>query len=373
MSATWGESLQVTIFGESHGPALGVTISGLPAGIVLDEEAIARMLARRKPGQALSTQRKESDSYQVVSGVMPHGSPQDGHAPVTTGAPLTALFQNSDARSLDYAEVARYPRPGHADYAALMRYGSFVDLRGGGRFSGRMTLPLTFAGALCSQVLARTGISIAAYLKQVGQVVGEPFDLEHPPLEVLQNIVNDQAFPALSEKTAALMQDEIKRAASCKDSVGAVIECCAWGVPAGLGGPLFEGIEGKVSSLAFAVPAVKGVSFGAGFALASLRGSQSNDPLRFEGANVVRDSNNMGGIEGGITNGMPLVFQAAFKPTPSLGREQQTVDLKERTTVMRATQGRHDPCVALRAVPVMEAVCAIALCDSILSAGDQRV
>lgn len=361
MGATWGTAVQVTIFGESHGPALGVVLDGLPAGIELDHEAIKRKLARRAPGQAFATPRKEADTYQILSGV---------NNIITTGGPICALFQNTDAQSRAYDDIKRFPRPSHADYAALKKYGKTVDLRGGGRFSGRLTLPLTFAGAVCEQHLSTKHIGIGAYLKQVGTVTSEPILKAHPPLAALRRITEQQVFPALSDTTAALMKEEIQQAAAQKDSVGGIVECVAWGIPAGYGGPLFEGLEGKIASLAYAVPAVKGVSFGAGFELSALKGSQTNDPMRYTVGGVTHDTNNMGGLDGGITNGMPLVFQAAFKPTPSIGKEQQTVDLEQKATVRRALEGRHDPCVALRAVPVLEAVCAIALCDTIISAGD---
>ena len=321
--------MKYTIFGESHGPEIGVVLTGVPAGIALDWGFILSEMARRAPGQsALSTARKEADTPEVVSGVF------EGK---TTGAPLCAIIQNSDTRSRDYEELRRKPRPSHADYAAFVASGGFRDYRGGGHFSGRLTAPLVFAGAVAKQVLKPRGITVSARISMLGGV-------KDPSQSQIEDIV-------LSAKQAG-------------DSVGGTIACAVEGMPAGLGAPDFGcNVEGIFSQYLFAVPAVKGVAFGAGFALASMRGSEANDAFYMDGDTVKTRTNNAGGVNGGITNGMPITFEAVLRPTTSIYKEQDTVDLDTMKDAKIIIHGRHDPCIVTRAVVVIEAAAALASCE----------
>ncbi len=321
--------MKYTIFGESHGSEIGVVLTGVPAGIALDWDFILSEMARRAPGQsALSTARKEADTPEVVSGVF------EGK---TTGAPLCAIIQNTDTRSRDYEELRRKPRPSHADYAAFVASGGFRDYRGGGHFSGRLTAPLVFAGAVAKQVLKPRGITVSARISMLGGV-------KDPSGSQIENIV-------LSAKQAG-------------DSVGGTIACTVEGIPAGLGAPDFGcNVEGIFSQYLFAVPAVKGVAFGAGFALASMRGSEANDPIYMDGDTVKTRTNNAGGVNGGITNGMPITFEAVLRPTTSIYKEQDTVDLDTMEDAKLIIHGRHDPCIVTRAVVVIEAAAALASCE----------
>ena len=321
--------MKYTIFGESHGPEIGVVLTGVPAGIALDWGFILSEMARRAPGQsALSTARKEADTPEVVSGVF------EGK---TTGAPLCAIIQNTDTRSRDYEELRRKPRPSHADYAAFVASGGFRDYRGGGHFSGRLTAPLVFAGAVAKQVLKPRGITVSARISMLGGV-------KDPSQSQIEDIV-------LSAKQAG-------------DSVGGTIACTVEGMPAGLGAPDFGcNVEGIFSQYLFAVPAVKGVAFGAGFALASMRGSEANDAFYMDGDTVKTRTNNAGGVNGGITNGMPITFEAVLRPTTSIYKEQDTVDLDTMEDAKLIIHGRHDPCIVTRAVVVIEAAAALASCE----------
>ena len=321
--------MKYTIFGESHGPEIGVVLTGVPAGIALDWDFILSEMARRAPGQsALSTARKEADTPEVVSGVF------EGK---TTGAPLCAIIQNTDTRSRDYEELRRKPRPSHADYAAFVASGGFRDYRGGGHFSGRLTAPLVFAGAVAKQVLKPQGITVSARISMLGGV-------KDPSQSQIEDIV-------LSAKQAG-------------DSVGGTIACTVEGMPAGLGAPDFGcNVEGIFSQYLFAVPAVKGIAFGAGFALASMRGSEANDPFYMDGDTVKTRTNNAGGVNGGITNGMPITFEAVLRPTTSIYKEQDTVDLDTMEDAKLIIHGRHDPCIVTRAVVVIEAAAALASCE----------
>ncbi len=333
---TYGENLKMTIFGESHGGAIGVVLDGLPAGEAVDMHLVQAFLARRAPGNSeLATPRKEADEAIVLSGLL------DGH---TTGAPFTAIIRNTNTDSKAY--TPDLPRPSHADLTARIRFKGFADYRGGGPFSGRLTAPLVIAGAVCSQILGRRGVSIHADAVQVGHACGTELDFG--------------------------MKKEILDARSNGDSVGGVIECVAKGIPAGTGGLMFGGMESRIAQLMYAIPGVKGLEFGAGFALAKMRGSEANDPIRMEDGRIFTETNNAGGINGGITNGMPLVVRAAMRPTPSISREQKTVDLSAmENTVMRVT-GRHDPCLVPRAIPVMEAALAVAVLDAMLEKADME-
>ncbi len=359
MSAYRGNHLTVSIFGQSHAAAIGASIDGLPAGERVDLEALSAFLRRRAPGRdAVSTPRREADAPKVLCGLV------DG---VTCGAPLAAVIENTNTRSRDYDALRDVPRPGHADYTAQVKYGGFQDAAGGGQFSGRLTAPLCVAGGIALQILERRGVEIAAHIRSVGDEEDRPFDPmgeEKPVLDALRAA----PFPVLDEKAGERMRKLILTAKAEGDSVGGVVECIAQNVPAGMGGPLFEGMEGRLAFALFGIPAVKGVEFGAGFRAARLRGSENNDPYTLRDGRVTAAGNRSGGILGGITSGMPLVFRAAFKPTPSIAKEQDSVSLSRLEPVKLSVPGRHDPCVVPRAAPVVEAAAAIVLLDAFLDA-----
>ena len=344
--------MKYVIFGESHGPAIGVTLTGVPAGLELDMDAIAREMARRAPGRsALSTARREDDQPEILSGVF------EGK---TTGAPLCAVIANTDTRSQDYTRTKDLARPGHADYPAPVRYQGYNDYRGGGHFSGRLTAPLVFAGAVAKQILARRGVFVGAHISSV-------YGISDQLLEDWDSLraVADKDFPVLDDQAGEQMRQAILEAKDEQDSVGGAIECAVFGLPAGLGGPDFgENAEGIFSQYLFAVPAVKAVGFGAGAAFALMRGSEANDPLYMDDDGAVRaEQNCAGGINGGITNGMPLVFEVTMRPTPSIARTQFTVDMVKGENAVLELHGRHDPCVVHRAVPVIEAAASLAACE----------
>ena len=357
MSSIFGDKVKVSVFGESHGAAIGVVIDGLPAGEAVDMEVVGRFMERRAPGRnAQSTARKEADCPEILSGLL------NGH---TCGAPLCAIIRNGDKRSQDYAKMANIPRPGHADFTAELKYHGFQNRAGGGHFSGRLTAPLVFAGAVCSQVLSRRGVTVGAHVRSIGCVEDAPFDPVSITAEELK-AVSAKPFPVVNDANAKPMCDEIEAARLDGDSVGGIIECAAVGFPGGIGEPMFDGIENQLAKALFGIPAVKGVEFGAGFAAARLRGSQCNDPFAVVDGRVVTTTNNHGGILGGISSGMPIVFRVAIKPTPSIAKPQQSVDLASMAPAELVVQGRHDPCIVVRAVPVVEAVVAIALLDLLL-------
>ena len=362
MSSNIGKELNVSVFGQSHGKAIGVTIDGLPAGEAIDVNELQAFLDRRRPGTSeLTTARNETDCPDFLSGVT---EDEDGNL-TTCGFPLTAVIQNKDQHSSDYSELLNKPRPSHADYTAFLKYGEARDMRGGGHFSGRLTAPLCIAGGICLQMLERRGILIGAHLERVGEVLDEPFPL-HPDKALFEDIRSRN--PATIDPAASLkMIDEITNAKFDNDSVGGIVECAVTGFPAGVGGPLFDGIEGKLAKALFGIPAVKGVEFGNGFTAAELRGSQNNDAFIAEDGTVRTETNRSGGIQGGISNGMPLLFRVAVKPTPSIAKPQKTVDLTTMEETELTIHGRHDPCIAVRAVPVVESVAAIALTDLLLS------
>lgn len=344
--------MNYTIFGESHGPAIGVTLTGVPAGLELDWAAIEKDMARRAPGKSpLATARKEADHVQVLSGVF------EGK---TTGAPLCAMIANTDTRSADYSKTRDLARPGHADYPAHVRYQGFNDYRGGGHFSGRLTAPLVFAGAIAKQILAQRGITVGAHISSIYGVNDEALE----DWDTLKGVA-DKDFPVLNDEKGQEMQEAILEAKEEQDSVGGSIECGVFGLPAGYGSPDFgENAEGIFSQYLFAVPAVKAVAFGAGTAFSLMRGSEANDPLYVdEHGNVGAEQNCAGGINGGITNGMPLVFEVTMRPTPSIARTQFTIDMNRMEHAELELQGRHDPCVVPRAVPVIEAAAALAACQ----------
>ena len=326
MSSSYGENIRLTIFGQSHSPAIGVTIEGIPAGESIDREQLQQFLNRRAPGQnAWSTARKEADRPLFVSGLK-----EDR----TCGTPLTALIENKDTRSKDYENLRHLPRPGHADYTAAVKYGGYQDYAGGGHFSGRLTAPLCIAGGVCKQLLEREGITVISRIAQIGRVC------DWGPLNAAARAEGD--------------------------SLGGIVECAVLGLPAGLGDPMFDGMENRIARIVFGIPAVKGLEFGAGFTLATLRGSEANDGFAVENGTVVTTTNRCGGILGGITDGMPLRFRVAFKPTPSISKEQRSVDLDTMEEMLLQIEGRHDPCIVPRAVPVVEAAAAIAVYDALL-------
>lgn len=356
MSSDFGKTLRVGVFGESHGAAIGVTVDGLPAGERIDMDELQTFLDRRRPGKnPLSTARRETDVPEFLSGL------RDG---VTCGTPLCAVIHNSDQHSADYAELADKPRPSHADYTAWVKWRGQADMRGGGHFSGRLTAPLCVAGGIAGQILARRGIFVGAHLAAVGTEEDETFPLH--PTDELFRAVAAKPFPTLSDAAGERMQRVILDAREAQDSVGGIIECAAIGLPAGVGEPMFDGVENRLAAALFGIPAVKGVEFGAGFGSARLRGSENNDALRVENGRVVTETNRAGGILGGITNGMPLTLRVGIKPTPSIGQKQKTVSLSRMENTELTVHGRHDPCIAHRAVPVVEAVTACVLLDVLL-------
>ena len=356
MSSEFGNILRVSVFGQSHGKAVGVVVDGLPAGEAIDLEELQRFLDRRRPGTGpLSTTRKETDVPEFLSGL------EGGK---TCGAPLCAVIKNADQHSKDYGELADKPRPGHADFTAWAKWGGHADMRGGGHFSGRLTAPLCVAGGIAKQILARRGIFVGAHLASVAGICDRPFPLY--PTAALFSEIAAKPFPVLDEAAGERMRAAILEAKNDLDSVGGVIECAAAGLPAGLGEPMFGGVENRLAAALFGIPAVKGVEFGEGFRAAELRGSENNDPFTVEDGEIRAETNRAGGILGGITTGMPLVLRAAVKPTPSIGRPQKTVRLSAMEAAELTVHGRHDPCVAHRAVPVAEAVTAAVLLDMLL-------
>lgn len=352
----YGENIKVSIFGESHGEGIGAVIDGLPAGETIDMEEVSFQMARRAPGGSpLATSRREPDSLEVLSGIF-NGK--------TTGAPVAGLIRNTNTRSRDY--TPNIPRPGHADLTAFIKYDGNADYRGGGHFSGRITAALVFAGALSRQILARRGICMGAHVLSIKNVRDERFT--GPTAEQLISL-SRMSLPVLNEAVISEMEGEILGAREAGDSVGGIIECSAVGVPAGLGSPFFGSMESRIASMMYSVPAVKGVQFGAGFEMTEMSGLDANDPIRTDGRSFFTETNNNGGINGGITNGMPVVFSVAVKPTPSVSAEQRTVNLESMENVSFTVTGRHDPCIVIRAVPVVESGLAIALLDAMVGEG----
>lgn len=349
MSSSCGENLRVTIFGQSHSPAIGVTLEGLPAGQEIDMAELARFLERRAPGRnTYSTARREPDAPEFVSGLKGN---------VSCGAPLTALIYNTNARSGDYAAFSHIPRPGHADYTAHVKYGGAEDHAGGGHFSGRLTAPLCIAGGICLQLLRREGIEVLSRILSIGEIRDRG--------ELLTSTA-EKTFPTVDDDAGEAMRARIAQAKCQGDSVGGVVECAVLGLPAGLGDPMFGGMENRIAAVVFGIPAVKGLEFGAGFAAAAMSGSENNDPFVLKDGKVETATNHCGGILGGITDGMPLIFRAAFKPTPSIAMEQDSVDLSAMAPAKLRVSGRHDPCIVPRAVPCVEAAAALAVYDALL-------
>ena len=331
MASEFGKNIRVSIFGESHGAAIGVSIDGMPAGVSVDMERLQHFLDRRAPGRSrFTTARREEDRPEFLCGI---------RGGVTCGTPITAIIRNRDTRSRDYSQMENIPRPGHADYAARMRYGGNEDCRGGGHFSGRLTAPLCVAGGIFLQALEAEGITVRARILEIGGNTEDP-------------------------------RGEIEKAMAEKDSVGGIIECVVNGMPPGIGDPIYDGLENRISLAVFGIPAVKGIEFGRGFEAARLRGSENNDAFYFDGRTVKTRTNNHGGILGGISSGMPIVFRVAVKPTPSIGKEQDSIRYDTGENVKMTVQGRHDPCIVPRAVPCVEAAAAMAIYD--LMAGEIR-
>ena len=353
MSSTYGENLKLSIFGQSHSPAIGMVLDGIPAGLPVDTEQLQAFLARRAPGQGdWTTTRKEADTPEFLGGIV------DGY---TCGAPIAAVIHNTNTRSGDYDDLKYCPRPGHADYTAQVKYGGFQDAAGGGHFSGRLTAPLCIAGGLCMQWLEEMGIRIGAHIAWIGGIDDKRFDPIAPDLDA---VADD--FPTLNPICGQQMREVIAAAKKDGNSVGGIIECAITGLPAGIGEPMFGGVESKIAQIVYGIPAVKGLEFGLGFANECHPGSYCNDAYAADNDQIKTITNHCGGILGGITNGMPVLFRVAFKPTPSISQPQQTVDLRNGETSTIQVKGRHDPCIVPRAVPVVEAAAAIAIYDLIL-------
>jgi len=352
MKNTFGNSVAITLFGESHGEYIGAVIDGLAPGIEINHEYIANMLTLRRPEGKISTPRCEKDEYKIVSGVVENR---------TTGTPLTILIPNENVKSGDYAQMSTVARPSHADYTAECKYHGYQDSRGGGHFSGRITAALVAAGAICKFALEQKGIYIGTHIKRCAGIS----DREFLNLSADINAANKKIFAVLDEASGEKMREAILAAASEGDSVGGVLETAIIGMPAGVGEPWFDTVESMLSHMMFAIPAVKGIEFGAGFAISDMRGSNANDPIRMENGKAVTSTNNNGGINGGITNGMPIIFRTAIKPTPTIFKQQNTIDFKTMTEAVLEPKGRHDPAIVHRARVVQDAASAIVLCDAL--------
>ncbi|MBQ4603219.1 MAG: chorismate synthase [Clostridia bacterium] len=354
VSCNFGNNIKITIFGQSHSEAIGVVIDGLPAGFEINMEKIAEFMARRAPGQnSISTPRKEADEFKIISGVVDN---------ITCGAPLCAIIENKNTRSGDYDKLKFIPRPSHSDFAAWAKHEGFNDIRGGGNFSGRMTAPLCFAGAVCMQMLEEKGIKIGAHIASIGKVKDKKFN----PVAVDFADVQSKSFPVIDDEKGEMMINTILDAKENADSVGGTIECAIVGMPVGIGDPIFDGIENRISSAVFGIPAIKGIEFGSGFGGSELFGSENNDDFICENGDIRTVTNNHGGILGGISSGMPIVFRVAVKPTPSIGKKQQSVNVESLEKEELVIGGRHDPCIVPRAVPCIEAAAAVAIADFIL-------
>ena len=350
MKNTIGSNVAVTLFGESHGPSIGVVIDGLAPGIPVDEAYIAKLLQRRRAAGAISTARQEADRFVIESGVF------EGY---TTGTPICIRIPNEDTRSRDYSQTRNLARPSHADFTANEKYHGFEDYRGGGHFSGRITAALVAAGALVLPALEKKGICIGTHIRRCAGIADREFENYQEDITYLKGL----DFAVLDQKAGEKMQQAILQAKAACDSVGGVLETAITGLEAGLGEPWFDTVESVLSHMLFAVPAVKGVEFGAGFAVADMTGSQANDPFCMKDGRVQTKTNNAGGINGGITNGMPVVLRCAVRPTPTISREQETVDMQKKENALLVAKGRHDPCIVHRVATVIDCVCALTVCD----------
>ncbi len=357
MSSMIGEKVKISLFGQSHGEAVGVVIDGLPAGVEIDLEQLQTFLNRRAPGRDdISSSREEADVPRFLSGLI---------SSKTCGAPLCAVIANKDVRSADYQQLQNLPRPSHADYPASIRYGGNQDIRGGGHFSGRLTTPLCVAGGIALQILAQRDIFIGAHVEAVGKISEQRFSTVNLREQEL-HLPKSRAIPVLDESVGLAMKEEIQAAVSRGDSVGGIIECAAINMPPGIGSPIFDGMENALSRAIFGIPAVRGIEFGSGFAAAAMRGSEHNDAYCLADGKISTVTNHHGGIIGGLTTGMPIIFRVAIKPTPSIAIEQQSVNLSTMSEAKLTISGRHDPCIVLRAVPCVEAVTALVLLDNLL-------
>lgn len=354
MSSVIGDKIKLSIFGESHGETIGCVIDGLPAGIKIDMNAVYKDMQRRAPGKdKTATPRLEKDIPHILSGMLDN---------VTTGAPLAMVIENTNTKSGDYSNLMTVPRPGHSDYPAYVKYGGNNDIRGGGHFSGRLTAPLVFAGSVAKQILSQMGVTIGAHIKQIGSVCDAVSDLNKTDKSLLDTL-SLSTFSLIDETKEQAMRDEIEKARLSLDSVGGIIECFAVGLPVGLGGNMFDTVEGKLASILFGVPAVKGVEFGLGFGFANKRASEVNDQYEIKNGRVATLSNNNGGVLGGMTDGAPLSVSVAIKPTPSIAKKQKSVNLLTMENAELEIHGRHDPCIVVRAVPVIECAVALGLLD----------
>ena len=358
MSSIWTNRISISIFGESHGPAIGVIIDNLPAGEYINVEELGRFMARRAPKKdGTTTSRSEKDMPQILSGV---------HNERTTGTPLCAFIQNTDTHSGDYSNISRLARPGHADYTGALRYKGFNDVRGGGHFSGRLTAPLCFAGAVCAQILERRGIYVGAHISEIHNIKDTEFNHINVSRDDILS-VRYKEFPVINDKKGKLMFEDIQKARLGCESLGGIIECAAVNVPAGIGSPIFNGLENSIAQLIFGIPAVKGLEFGAGFTAAKMVGSQNNDDFYIDDfGHVKTKTNNHGGILGGISSGIPITLNVAIKPTPSIAKPQATIDYSNMSNETLEIKGRHDPCIVPRAVPCVEAAVNIALLSHML-------
>lgn len=360
MSSTWGTNVKLSLFGESHGKAIGINIDGLPSGIELDLDSIRFEMDRRSPGKnRLTTSRSEDDEVEILSGYFNNR---------TTGTPLCVMIKNSDAHSRDYERTKDLARPGHGDYTGNIKYNGYNDYRGGGHFSARITAPLVFAGAIAKQILRRKNIFIGSHIQSIGSVSDTSFldnDI-HPSL--FENL-KEKTIPTLNPLKAKEMEEEILKAKEEGDSIGGSVEVGVLNPPAGLGNPFFDSVESRLSHMIFSIPGVKGIEFGAGFDMGKMKGSEANDQFYYEDGQVNTFSNNNGGILGGITNGMPIIFSVALKPTPSIPKPQRTINMKTKENVEIKVGGRHDPCIVIRGVPVLEAATALVMLD--LMEGDR--
>jgi len=357
MSSIICDKIKLSIFGESHGEVIGCVIDGLPAGLELDLDKIYKDMARRAPGKdKTATPRLEKDIPRILSGVLNN---------VTTGAPLTMIIENTNTKNTDYENIMTIPRPSHSDYPAFVKFSGNNDIRGGGHFSGRLTAPIVFAGAIAKQLLEQKGIKIGAHIKRIGTINDEYFDMNNIDSQLLEELCN-KSFSTISNTAGEKMRQEIEKYRLDQDSIGGEIECAAVGLPVGVGGNMFDTVEGKISSILFGIPAVKGVQFGLGFDFAKENGSNVNDEYEIKNGKVSLISNNNGGVLGGMTTGAPIVLSVAIKPTPSIGKEQRSVNLQTLENEKLVIKGRHDPCIVPRAVPVIEAAVALGILDLIM-------
>ena len=351
MKDTFGQSVSITLAGESHGPAIVTILSGMAPGIPVDEEFIAKQLTKRRPSGAISTARQEEDKFEILSGVF------NGF---TTGTPIAILIRNENTKSKDYSEISVTARPGHADYSAQCKYHGFQDFRGGGHFSGRITAGIVAAGAICASALSKKGIKIGTHIAECAGIPGGKFENIEEDIDSL----NEKLFAVLDEEQGKKMEEAILLAKSEQDSVGGILETAITGIPAGIGEPYFDSIESQLSHMLFSIPAVKGVEFGSGFDFAKMRGSEANDSFRIdESGKVYTKTNHNGGINGGISNGMPIIFRSAIKPTPSISIEQETIDFSKSENKNFIITGRHDPAIIHRARVVVDSAAAIVICD----------